>query len=117
MKEVHEKVKEFQCNFCERSFSRNNVLKDHVKHVHEKERRPDKLSQHRNCRYCQELIKPGRMRHHIDANHLNEIEKNKEDGHFCKLCDKRLSTNANKTSHQKRNWRSPGTERQDLRQI
>ena len=36
IKYVHEKIKPFKCNFCEKGFVRNRAMKNHEKNVHKK---------------------------------------------------------------------------------
>ena len=73
---VHEKKKPFQCQICDRNFSRKGQLSDHIKTVHEK-KKPFKCDL---CTFCS--ISNRDLKGHIIAVHQKIKQFECEKCHF-----------------------------------
>ena len=71
---VHEGSK-FDCNLCDKSFSRKNRLKHHIKNVHEEK----KLL---NCNFCDSQFETGKFL----QNHLETVHVEGKISFECSIC-------------------------------
>ena len=89
---VHQKVKPFNCNFCECSFSRNTNLKDHVNRMHLKIKALKQFS----CIKCEAFFE---RKQHLEQ-HMNSVHF-KIKPYKCDYCDSCFASNSQLKSHVK----------------
>ena len=81
IKEVHEKIKTHDCEMCNRTFSRPNLLIGHIKSVHEK-------IKNFSCDFCPyKSAQKNSLKKHLEIWHSN-IQR--ERNYKCHTCDKRF---------------------------
>ena len=89
IKTVHEKIKDFKCEICEKAFISNSDLKRHINAVHAK-------TKNFGCTQCGKCFsQSGHLNQHIKSVHEG-IRENK-----CALCDNSFSRSENLRRHLK----------------
>ena len=85
---MHDKVYDYACEHCNKSFGRKGTLAHHIRSVHEVQ---VKLS----CKYCGKSYAKNNLREHIKEVH--ESERN----HTCHLCSNSFKRSNHLKTHLK----------------
>ena len=78
---VHEKQKDHKCNYCQKSFSKADHLKNHIEAIHNDNRTKDY-----NCKSCSKSFysSANLKQHNKEVHEDNKIHK-------CHICEKKFS--------------------------
>ena len=100
---VHDKVRKFQCNVCNKGFI---DLRDRERHI---------LTIHENIRNfkCESCDKAFKRVHHLKG-HVKSMHSNSEKPFSCGICNQRFSSMFNKTKHEKNTHNLEGNLSQPL---
>ena len=85
MKDFHEKIKNHQCQKCDKKFTRSFILKNHVLAVHDQ-------SRFYNCIICSKTFN---TKNHL-TRHMNCHNENKFQ---CDICKKAFNFKTNMKTH------------------
>ena len=98
---IHLKIKQFKCDFCEKSYGFKSHLKDHQSRVHLGEIPIDRLPimkiKVHQCDVCEKTFSNGGhlIRHKVRIHNAKELTKIK-----CEICDQRFVENRALVQHQ-----------------
>ena len=62
---IHEKLKKFQCEHCEKAFGQKSNLRNHVKNIHGGKKM--------KCDFCDKFLFQYSMKRHIESAHKQRI--------------------------------------------
>merc|ERR1712200_335114 len=107
-------MKPFSCEFCNKSYSRKDKLRTHIKMVHEDQN----VKQH-SCQVCEKSYsRKDKLNNHMKQSHFEVYKKQAEDSlgtnekmvhedqnvkqHNCQVCEKSYSRRDKLNSHMKK---------------
>ncbi|XP_055297861.1 zinc finger protein 62-like [Sitodiplosis mosellana] len=92
-----EKTQQFICQTCEKIFASEILLKHHMENVHERQRRNKKNYHDTICPICEEVMKFGNLKSHIELVH--KVIPQKKEKFVCKVCAKIYTSSDAFTKH------------------